>query len=105
MLVMTLMVMGVATTLIGLLPTYEQIGILAPILLTTLRVVQGFAMGGERGGAVLMVVEYAPRNRRGFWGSFPQAAVPFGFVLATAVLALSSQISGEDDRPRQASAA
>ena len=95
MLVITLMVMGVATTLIGFLPTYEQAGMLAPILLTTLRVIQGFAYGGEWGGAVLMVVEYAPENRRGFWGSFPQAAVPFGFLLATAVLSLSIQISGD----------
>ncbi len=95
MLVLTLMVMGIATTLIGLLPTYAQVGILAPILLTVLRLIQGLSYGGEWGGAVLMVVEYAPEHRRGFWGSFPQAATPFGFVIATAVLALSIEISGD----------
>jgi MHS family shikimate/dehydroshikimate transporter-like MFS transporter len=95
MLVLTLTVMGVATTLIGVLPTYAQVGILAPILLTILRLVQGLSYGGEWGGAVLMVVEYAPENRRGFWGSFPQAATPFGFVIATAVLGLSIKISGD----------
>jgi MFS family permease len=95
MLVLTLIVMGVATTLIGFLPTYEQVGVLAPILLTLLRVVQGLAYGGEWGGAVLMVVEYAPENRRGFWGGFPQSAVPFGFLVATAVLGLSINFSGD----------
>ncbi len=95
MLVLTLIVMGVATTLIGFLPTYEQVGVLAPILLVILRLVQGLAYGGEWGGAVLMVVEYAPANRRGFWGGFPQSAVPFGFLIATAVLGLSLKISGD----------
>ena len=95
MLVLTLMTMGVATTLIGFLPTYAQVGILAPILLTILRVIQGLSYGGEWGGAVLMVVEYAPENQRGFWGSFPQAAVPFGFLIATAVLGLSIKFSGD----------
>ena len=96
MLVLTLIVMGVATTLIGVLPTYAQAGMLAPILLTFLRLVQGLAYGGEWAGAVLMVVEYAPVNRRGFWGSFPQAATPFGFVLATAAFSLSAWISGDE---------
>lgn len=96
MLVLTLMVMGVATTLIGALPTYAQVGILAPILLTLLRFIQGLAYGGEWGGAILMVVEYAPENERGFWGSLPQAAVPFGFLLATAVLSACIAISGDD---------
>lgn len=95
MLVLTLMVMGVATTLIGFLPTYAQVGILAPILLTVLRFVQGLAYGGEWGGAILMVVEYAPENERGFWGSLPQAAVPFGFLLATAVLSACIALSGD----------
>ncbi len=95
MLVLTLMVMGVATMLIGFLPTYAQIGIWAPILLTLLRFVQGLAYGGEWGGAILMVVEYAPANRRGFWGSLPQAAVPFGFLIATAVLSICIAISGD----------
>jgi MHS family shikimate/dehydroshikimate transporter-like MFS transporter len=95
MLVLTLTVMGITTMLIGFLPTYAQIGIAAPILLTLLRFVQGLAYGGEWGGAVLMVIEYAPENRRGFWGSIPQAAVPFGFLLATAVLSFSISISGD----------
>ncbi|MEQ8733591.1 MAG: MFS transporter [Rhodospirillaceae bacterium] len=95
MLVLTLMVMGVATMLIGFLPTYAQIGVWAPILLTLLRFIQGLAYGGEWGGAILMVVEYAPENRRGFWGSLPQAAVPFGFLIATAVLSLCIALSGD----------
>ena len=95
MLVLTLSVMGVVTMLIGFLPTYGQVGILAPILLTLLRFIQGLAYGGEWGGAILMVVEYAPANKRGFWGSLPQAAVPFGFLLATAVLSASIAISGD----------
>ena len=95
MLVLTLIVMGVVTMLIGFLPTYEQIGILAPILLTLLRLIQGLAYGGEWGGAILMVVEYAPEDKRGFWGSLPQAAVPLGFLVATAVLSASIAISGD----------
>ncbi|MEQ8508692.1 MAG: MFS transporter [Rhodospirillaceae bacterium] len=95
MLVLTLMVMGVATMLIGFLPTYAQIGVWAPILLTLLRFIQGLAYGGEWGGAILMVVEYAPENRRGFWGSLPQAAVPFGFLIATAMLSICIAISGD----------
>lgn len=95
MLVLTLTVMGIATMLIGFLPTYAQIGVLAPILLTALRFIQGLAYGGEWGGAILMVVEYAPEEERGFWGSIPQAAVPFGFLLATAVLSLSISLSGD----------
>lgn len=95
MLVLTLMVMGVATMLIGFLPTYAQIGVWAPILLTLLRFIQGLAYGGEWGGAILMVVEYAPEKRRGFWGSLPQAAVPFGFLIATAMLSICIAISGD----------
>ena len=82
MLVLCLMSMGLATILIGLLPTYEQIGIWAPILLVLLRVVQGFGIGGEWGGAVLMAVEYAPPNRRGFYGGFVQIGVPAGVILS-----------------------
>ena len=95
MLVWTLTVMGVVTMLIGFLPTYQQIGIAAPILLTVLRLIQGLAYGGEWGGAVLMVVEYAPEDERGFWGSLPQAAIPLGFLVATAVLSISISISGD----------
>jgi MFS family permease len=69
MLVMTLLIMGIATFIIGLLPTYDSIGIWAPILLLTLRIFQGIGVGGEWGGAVLMAVEHSPEDRRGYWGS------------------------------------
>jgi metabolite-proton symporter len=85
MLVLTLVVMGVATFLIGLLPTYEQIGPWAAVALVLLRVAQGFGVGGEWGGAVLMAVEHAPRSARGFYGSWPQVGVPAGLLLSTAV--------------------
>jgi MHS family shikimate/dehydroshikimate transporter-like MFS transporter len=90
MLVLTLTIMGLATTLIGLLPTYQQVGLWAPTLLVALRLVQGFAVGGEWGGAVLMAVEYAPDNRRGLFGSLPQTGVPAGLVLGTGAFALMS---------------
>jgi MFS family permease len=77
--------MGVATFLIGLLPTYDSIGIWAPVLLVVLRVAQGFGVGGEWGGAVLMAVEHSPAGRRGFYGSWPQIGVPAGLLLSTAV--------------------
>jgi MFS transporter, MHS family, shikimate and dehydroshikimate transport protein len=72
MLVSTLLVMGAATTLIGLLPTYSQIGLLALILLVGLRIAQGIGLGGEWSTAVVLAVEHAPENRRGFYGSWPQ---------------------------------
>jgi metabolite-proton symporter len=87
MLVLTLVVMGVATFAIGLLPTYAQIGVWAPIALVALRLAQGFGVGGEWGGAVLMAVEHAPAGARGFFGSFPQVGVPAGLLLSTAVFA------------------
>jgi MFS family permease len=87
MLVLTLLLMGAATTLVGALPTYEQVGILAPILLMLLRILQGLSAGGEWGGAVLMAIEHAPANRRGLYGSFVQAGVPIGMLLATGILA------------------
>jgi metabolite-proton symporter len=92
MLVTTLMIMGVATVLIGLLPTYEQIGIAAPILLVTLRFVQGFGVGGEWGGAVLMAVEHGHKSRRGFHASWVQAGVPVGLLLANGVFHLASSM-------------
>ena len=95
MLVMTLIVMGVATTLVGLLPTYESIGIWAPILLVVLRFLQGFAVGGEWGGATLMAVEYAPPGRRGFFGSWPGMGIPAGLVVATAVFTVFSSLPPE----------
>ncbi|WDF33141.1 MFS transporter [Arthrobacter agilis] len=96
MLVFTLILMGSATALIGLLPTYAQIGVWAPILLMLLRVLQGFSAGGEWGGAALMAVEHAPVTKRGFWGAYPQIGVPVGMILATFVLfVLRSSMSPE----------
>ena len=83
-LVTTLLVMGVATFFIGILPSYEALGILAPIALVVLRLLQGFAVGGEWGGAVLMAVEHSPSETRGFFGSWPQMGAPAGLVLSTA---------------------
>ena len=90
MLVFTLLLMGSATALIGLLPTYEQIGLAAPAALIVLRVLQGFSAGGEWGGAALMSVEHAPVERRGLFGAYPQIGVPIGMILATGVLWLLS---------------
>ncbi len=87
-LVITLLIMGVATFLIGLLPTYESIGVLAPVLLVTLRFVQGLGLGGEWGGAVLMVTEHGAHGRRGFYASWVQVGVPAGLLLANGVLAI-----------------
>ncbi|GAB3004987.1 MFS transporter [Saccharothrix stipae] len=96
MLVTSLLVMGVATVLIGLLPTYAQIGAWAPVLLVVLRLVQGLGVGGEWGGAVLVAVEHAPGSRRGFYGSFPQMGVPAGIILSNLVfLTMSSALSRE----------
>src|SRR5215218_295640 len=95
MLILTLFIMGVATFLMGLLPTYTQIGIWAPILLVILRILQGIGIGGEYGGAVLMAVEYAPEGRRGFYGSWPQAGVPAGLFLGTVAFALISLLPDE----------
>jgi len=92
MLVLTLVIMGVATFLIGLLPTYEQIGVWAPALLVLLRLAQGFGVGGEWGGAVLMAVEHAPPGSRGFYGSWPQIGVPAGLLLANGVFIVFSRM-------------
>ena len=93
MLVTTLMLMGVATCLIGILPTYETIGVAAPIMLILLRLVQGFGVGGEWGGAVLMAVEHGHSGRRGFYGSCVQMGVPAGLLLATGVFAVFSSMN------------
>ncbi|SOY68585.1 shikimate and dehydroshikimate transport protein (putative); MFS family transporter [Cupriavidus taiwanensis] len=90
MLVITLMIMGVSTFLIGLVPTYDSIGILAPLLLLLLRVLQGIGLGGEWGGAVLMAYEYAPPDRKGFYASLPQIGLAIGLCLASGVVALLS---------------
>ena len=84
-LVITLTLMGVTTMLMGLVPTYAAIGVAAPVLLTLLRVVQGLALGGEWGGAVLLAVEYAPPNRRGFYGAVPQVGALAGLALGNIV--------------------
>ncbi len=94
-LVLTLLIMGVATTAIGLLPTYASIGIAAPIMLLVLRVLQGIGIGGEWGGAVLMSVEHAPAGRKGFYGSYPQVGVPAGLMLASGVVALLSLLDND----------
>ncbi len=95
-LVTTLMLMGVATFLIGLLPTYETAGIWAPILLVSLRFIQGFGVGGEWGGAVLMAVEHGHKGKRGYYGSWVQAGVPVGLLLANGVFKLCSQMPEDD---------
>ena len=95
MLVLTLLTMGIATFAIGLLPTYATVGVWAPILLLAMRLIQGFGLGGEWGGAVLTAVEHAPERRRGFYGSWPQIGVPLGLVLSTAVIFVFSGLSEE----------
>jgi len=96
MLVLTLFIMGLSTFCIGLLPTYASIGVLAPILLILLRIIQGIGLGGEWGGASLMVLEHAPADRRGFFTSFVQIGFPIGLVLATLVFALVTKMSDAD---------
>ncbi|WP_282697290.1 MFS transporter [Streptomyces sp. CC208A] len=95
LLVLSLLMMGGATFAMGLLPTYETIGVGAPILLTVLRLVQGFALGGEWGGAVLIVSEHGGDKHRGFWASWPQAGAPGGNLLATGVLALLAAVQSD----------
>lgn len=90
MLLLTLVLMGIPTVLIGLLPTYESIGYWATLFLVILRFIQGMAMGGEWGGAVLMAVEHAPEGGKGFWGSLPQASAGGGLMLASIALGLVS---------------
>ena len=97
LLMWSLVLMGVATALIGLLPTYAQIGVWAPVALIVLRLVQGFAVGGEWGGAVLMAAEHGDSARRGFWASWPQAGVAAGSLLSAGVLALMAGIQSEAD--------
>jgi metabolite-proton symporter len=97
LLMLSLVLMGLATVLIGLLPTYAQIGIWAPVALIALRLIQGFAVGGEWGGAVLMAAEHGDAARRGFWASWPQAGVPAGNLLAAAVLAVMAAVQTEAD--------
>ena len=95
-LVATLLMIGVGTTLIGVLPTYSQIGIWAPILLVAMRVIQGLGAGAEYGGAVIYLVENAPPQHRGFWGSFAPLGVSVGNLLAAAAFALVTMLPKED---------
>lgn len=92
----TLILMGVATFIIGVLPTYASIGIAAPIILVLLRIVQGFSAGGEWGGAALLSVEHAPRDKRGLFGAYPQIGVPIGLILSTGVLLVITYTLGTD---------
>ena len=96
MLVLSLLIMGVATFLIGAMPTYAAIGIWAPVILVTLRIAQGVGVGGEWGGAVLMSVEHAPAGRRGFFGSWPQMGVPAGLFLSTVVFLIVQQTTSDE---------
>ncbi|MGA7252571.1 MAG: MFS transporter [Pseudolabrys sp.] len=91
-LVLTILIMGVATFLIGLLPTYATVGIWAPVMLLFLRIFQGIGIGGEWGGAVLMAVEHSPAGRRGFYGSWPQIGVPAGLLLSSGMVYLLSYL-------------
>ncbi|MGW3606786.1 MFS transporter [Micromonospora sp. NPDC005161] len=94
-LVTTMMMMGIGTFAIGCLPTYAQIGVAAPILLTVLRIIQGIGIAGEWGGAVLLAVEHAPPNRRGLYGSWPQIGVPVGLLLATGAFTLLTSVMSD----------
>ncbi|WP_369184243.1 MFS transporter [Streptomyces sp. Y1] len=96
LLVVSLLLMGGSTTAIGLLPTYGAVGVTAPVLLTALRLVQGFALGGEWGGAVLLVSEHGDQRRRGFWASWPQGGAPAGNLLAAGVLSLLTGALSDD---------
>jgi MFS transporter, MHS family, shikimate and dehydroshikimate transport protein len=96
MLVLTMIIMGAATTLIGFLPSYEQVGVFAPLLLVFLRAIQGFAVGGEWGGAALMSVESAPSNRRALYGSGVQVGYQVGLILATAFIAVMGFVAGPE---------
>lgn len=95
-LVIALILMGVSSTLIGLLPTYAMIGVTAPILLTFLRFVQGLAIGGQWGGAMLLVTESAPHDKRGFYGAFAQAGAPIGVILANLAFIITSSLVSEE---------
>src|SRR3954470_946552 len=97
LLVLSLLMMGLATFAIGLLPGYATIGVAAPALLVLLRLIQGFALGGEWGGAVLLVSEHGDPDRRGYWASWPQAGVPVGQLLANGLLAVLAVFQSTED--------
>ena len=95
-LISALLLMGISSTLIGLLPTYAMIGVAAPIILTVLRFAQGLAIGGQWGGAMLLVTESAPANQRGYYGAFAQAGAPIGVILANLALIVTSALVSEE---------
>jgi len=95
-LVMALLLMGISSTFIGLLPTYAMIGVTAPILLTVLRFAQGLAIGGQWGGAMLLVTESAPDDKRGYYGAYAQAGAPVGVILANLAFIFTSALVSEE---------
>ncbi|HEX7081658.1 MAG TPA: MFS transporter [Gammaproteobacteria bacterium] len=94
-LISTLMLMGIATTLMGMLPGYDTIGVAAPLLLVALRIVQGIGVGGEWGGSVLLSMEWGTQRRRGLMASWPQVGVPLGLLLSTGMVSLFGQVAGD----------
>jgi metabolite-proton symporter len=96
-LVATLILMGLSTVLVGFVPTYDRIGVAAPVLLTLLRFIQGIGVGGEWGGAVLLALEYGHRGKRGFYASWPQAGVPLGLLTSAGVFYLCQNLVPEAD--------
>jgi metabolite-proton symporter len=96
MLVLSLSIVGLSTAMVGLLPTYRQVGLLSPVLLVFFRILQGIAIGGEWSGAVLMAVEHAPPHKRAFYGSWPQCGIPAGLVLATASFYLVQKLPSSE---------
>lgn len=93
-LIATLMLMGIATALMSVVPSYSAIGVSAPVLLITLRILQGIGVGGEWGGSVLLSMEWGTQRRRGFWASWPQVGVPIGLLLSTGMIKLFGHIAG-----------
>ena len=93
-LVSTLLLMGIATLLVGFMPGYKQIGIAAPIIVSILRFCQGLGVGGEWGGSVLLALEYGHKRNRGFWAAWPQMGVPIGLILSTVIVSIFSNASG-----------
>ncbi|MEU5846389.1 MFS transporter [Saccharopolyspora shandongensis] len=96
-LIVSLLLMGLATTMVGALPTYADVGIWAPVLLVLLRLVQGIGLGGEWGGAIVLTLEHAPEDRKGFYGSFPQLGTPAGLILANGAFLGCLAVVGKEE--------